>query len=76
MCVIYSNTFIQCALAVGLQARGNVLDHHFVSEVWSNEYKKWVTFDIAASVDSIRSSFHMKDDTPLNALETHTLARE
>ncbi len=76
MCVIYSNTFVQCALAVGLQARGNILDHHFVSEVWSNEYKKWVTFDIAASVDSIRSSFHMKDDTPLNALETHTLARE
>jgi hypothetical protein len=76
MCVIYSNTFIQCALAVGLQGRGNILDHHFVSEVWSNEFKKWVTFDIAASVDSIRPAFHMKDDTPLNALETHTLARE
>lgn len=76
MCVIYSNTFIQCALAVGLQARGNILDHHFVSEVWSNEYKKWVTFDIAASTDSLRSSFHMKDDIPLCALETHTLARE
>ena len=75
MCVIYSNTFVQCALAVGLQARGNILDHHFVSEVWSNEYKKWVTFDIAASTDSIRSSFHMKDDLPLNALETHALAR-
>lgn len=76
MCVIYSNTFVQCALAVGLQARGVILDHHFVSEVWSNEYKKWVTFDIAASTDSIRSAFHVKDETPLNALETHTLARE
>jgi hypothetical protein len=75
MCVIYSNTFVQCALAVGLQARGNILDHHFVSEVWSNEYKKWVTFDVAASTDSIRPAFHMKDDLPLNALETHTLAR-
>jgi hypothetical protein len=76
MCVIYSNTFIQCALAVGLQARGIVLDHHFVSEVWSNDYRKWVIFDIAASTDSLRSAFHMKDDTPLNSLETHTLARE
>jgi hypothetical protein len=76
MCVIYSNTFIQCALAVGLQARGIILDHHFVSEVWSNEYRKWVTFDIAASTDSLRSAFHMKDDQPLCALETHTLARE
>jgi hypothetical protein len=76
MCVIYSNTFVQCALAVGLQARGNVLDHHFVSEVWSNEHKKWVTFDIAASTDSIRPAFHLKDGLPLNALETHTLARE
>jgi len=76
MCVIYSNTFVQCALAVGLQARGIILDHHFVTEVWSNEYKKWLTFDIAASVDSLRSAFHMKDDTPLCALETHSLARE
>ena len=76
MCVIYSNTFIQCALAVGLQARGVVLDHHFVSEVWSNEHRKWVTFDIAASLDSLRSAFHMKDETPLSSLETHTLARE
>jgi hypothetical protein len=76
MCVIYSNTFIQCALAVGLQARGIILDHHFVTEVWSNEHRKWVTFDIAASTDSLRSAFHMKDDRPLNSLETHTLARE
>ena len=76
MCVIYSNTFIQCALAVGLQARGVVLDHHFVSEVWSHEHRKWVTFDIAASTDSLRSAFHMKDDSPLCSLETHALARE
>lgn len=76
MCVIYSNTFIQCALAVGLQARGIILDHHFASEVWSNEHRKWVTFDIAASVDSLRAAFHLKDGTPLHSLETHTLARE
>ncbi len=76
MCVIYSNTFIQCALALGLQARGIILDHHFVSEVWSNEHRKWVTFDIAASTDSLRAAFHVKDNVPLNSLETHTLARE
>jgi len=76
MCVIYSNTFIQCALALGLQARGIILDHHFVSEAWSNEYRKWVTFDIAASTDSLRPVIHRQDKIPLNSLETHLLAHE
>ena len=75
MCVIYSNTFVQTALALGLTARGVILDHHFVSEVWSNDYRKWVTFDIASSYDSIRPDFHIKDGVPLSSLETHKLAR-
>ena len=59
MCTIYANAFVQCALAVGLNARGNVLDHHFVSEIWSNEYEKWVLFDIGFNNQSVRT-FHMR----------------
>ena len=76
MCTIYSNTFVQTALSLGLQARGVVLDHHFVSEAWSNELKKWVTFDVGNNMNSLRSAFHVKDEIPLNALETHRLVNE
>jgi hypothetical protein len=69
MCTIYANAFVQCALAVGLNARGVVLDHHFVSEIWSNEYEKWICFDIGFNNKSIRT-FHMElDGTPLSAVE-------
>ena len=76
MCTIYANTFIQTVLAVGLQARGVILDHHFVSEVWSNEFKKWITFDIGNSSYALNAAFHKKNDEPLNILETHTLVNE
>jgi hypothetical protein len=69
MCTIYANAFVQCALAVGLNARGNVLDHHFVSEIWSNEYEKWILFDIGFNNQSTRT-FHMElNGTPLSSVE-------
>ncbi len=69
MCTIYANTFVQCALAVGLNARGVVLDHHFVSEVWSNEFEKWICIDIGFNNQSIRT-FHMEHNgIPLSAVE-------
>lgn len=71
MCTIYSTTFIQCALSLGFNARGMVLDHHFISEVWMDELKKWVTIDIAATTTSLRSSYYEKDGQPLNSLEMH-----
>lgn len=76
MCSIYANTYIQTALAVGLQARGMILNHHFVSEVWSNEFKKWVTFDIGNNSNALTSAFHEKDGIPLSTLETHILGNE
>jgi len=76
MCSIYANTFIQTALAVGLQARGVILDHHFIAEVWSNEYQKWVTFDVGNSRFALDAAFHEKDGMPLNAFETHKLVNE
>ena len=76
MCSIYANTFIQAALAVGLQARGVLLDHHFITEIWSDEYGKWVTFDIGNRKDALFAAYHERNGVPLNALETHLLVNE
>jgi len=75
MCTIYGTTFVQTALAVGLQARQMILDHHFISEVWSNDLKKWVVFDIGNTSNSLRAAFQEKDGVPLNSLEIHNLAK-
>ncbi len=69
MCTIYANTFFQCALAVGLTARGNVLDHHFVSEIWSNEYEKWILFDIGFNTASLRTVHMELNNVPLSSVE-------
>ena len=68
-CTIYANTFVQCCLAVGLNARGIVLDHHFVSEIWSNEYEKWILFDIGFNAASLRTVHMEMDGVPLNSVE-------
>ncbi|MCE5251512.1 transglutaminase-like domain-containing protein [bacterium] len=64
MCTIYANTFVQCCQAVGLNARGNVLDHHFVSEIWSDDYERWILFDIGFNAYSLRT-VHMELDGKL-----------
>ena len=69
MCTIYANTFVQCCLAVGLNARGNVLDHHFVSEIWSNEYEKWILFDIGFNNYSLRTVHMELDGKPLSCVD-------
>lgn len=69
MCTIYANTFVQCCLAVGLTARGVILDHHFVSEIWSNEYEKWILFDIGFNNISLRTMRMELDGKPLNSVE-------
>jgi len=52
MCVHYGAAFVSCAQAAGLRARtvitANVIngyDGHFVTEVWFEEYGKWVLVD-------------------------------
>ena len=69
MCTIYANTFVQCALSVGLTARGVLLDHHFISEIWSNEYKRWVMFDIGFNHHSLRTVHMTLDDVPLTSVD-------
>ena len=46
MCVHFATVFAQCALALGFNARQVVIDHHFVADVWSNQYGKWVLMDV------------------------------
>lgn len=69
MCTIYANTFVQCCLAVGLNARGSVLNHHFVSEIWSNEHEKWILFDIGFNHFSLRTVHMELDGKPLTSVE-------
>ena len=76
MCTIYANTFVQCALAVGLNARGNVLDHHFVSEIWSNEYERWILFDIGFNNISLRTVHMELDGKPISSVEILTAVNE
>jgi hypothetical protein len=69
MCTIYANTFVQCCLAVGLNARGNVLDHHFVSEIWSDDYERWILFDIGFNNASLRTVHMELDSAKLSSVE-------
>ena len=55
-CTQYAITYVECALALGWQARKIGIDrkhgpeglgstHHGVAEVWSNQFRKWVVVD-------------------------------
>ncbi|MEX0715279.1 MAG: hypothetical protein WD066_01765 [Planctomycetaceae bacterium] len=71
-CTFYAITYTECALALGWQARKIGVDrnhgpegagstHHGVSEVWSNQFRKWVVIDP-------QSNLHFeKDGVPLSA---------
>ncbi|MHC4740082.1 MAG: hypothetical protein ACYS9Y_14330 [Planctomycetota bacterium] len=74
-CTFYAITYIECAQALGWQARKVCLDidhgleggpgsqHHGAAEVWSNYYRKWVFIDP-------QSDLHFeKDGLPLSAWE-------
>lgn len=73
-CTYYAITYIECALALGWQARKLGLDryhdaeglgskHHGAAEVWSNQYCKWVYIDP-------QSDLHFeKRQIPLSAWE-------
>jgi hypothetical protein len=69
MCTIYANTYVQCCLAVGLMARGNVLNHHFVSEIWSNDKERWILFDIGFNAESLRTVHMELDGNPLSCVD-------
>src|SRR5262245_12722923 len=76
-CTHYSITYMECALALGWQARHVGVDrkhgaeglesqHHGVTEVWSNQFCKWVVIDA-------QSNLHFeKQGLPLSAWEIRT----
>ena len=73
-CTYFAITYMQCAQALGWQARKLGVDrlhgpdslgssHHGVAEVWSNRFAKWVVIDA-------QSNLHFeKDSFPLSAWE-------
>jgi hypothetical protein len=72
-CVQYSITFVQCASSLGHQARfvfgfhPEVMGGHEISEVWSNEFRKWVAMDANGN----RFYYDPQLNVPLSMLETH-----
>lgn len=51
------------ALHVGNRPHGKGFSEHSVSEIWSNEYRKWIFFD------PLYGMYVMKEGKPLNAWE-------
>jgi len=73
MCTHYSSTFVQCCLAVGIQARVTIISCHCVAEVWSNEFKKWMMMDPGCDADDGRKGTRHfeRNGIPMSALELH-----
>ncbi len=73
MCTHYSTVFVHACAALGFPARTVVIMAHCVTEVWSNEYKKWVMFDVGGDTDDrTKATYHFeKNGVPLSALEAH-----
>ncbi len=68
-CGQYSQIFVQALHAFGVPARyleiGGVANpyNHFTSEVWSNDFDKWVLLDVAFN------NYFARDGVPLSAVE-------
>lgn len=73
MCTHYSTVFVQCALALGFNARQLVLDHHCAAEIWSDQFGKWMVVDTGNSYDATKNCHFEKDGVPLDALEIRDL---
>lgn len=54
MCTHYASTFVQCCLALGLQAKVCITTAHCVAEIWSSDHGKWVMMDPGCDVDDGR----------------------
>lgn len=76
-CSYYALTWMQCAQALGWSARklgidrlhgpeGHESAHHGVSEVWSNQFGKWIVIDCQSDLH------YEKDGVPLSAWEVRS----
>lgn len=72
-CGHYALTFVQCALTQGFTGRMTGAHNHAYSEVWSNDFRKWVLMDVGPAVDDKQSlNYHYEHNgVPMTALELH-----
>jgi hypothetical protein len=77
MCTHYGCVFTQCAQSLGWNARHCILDHHCVSEVYINQFDKWVMMDTGNSAQRADVGLHFeKNGVPLSARELHLAHRQ
>ncbi len=63
-CIFFPRLFAQVVLSVGHQVRLSTIDHG-TTEVWSNQYGKWIEFDAELN------HYYQKDGVPFSTLEVH-----
>jgi len=72
-CVQYAIVYMQCLQSLGYNARfvfgyhPGVMGGHEVTEVWSNQYNKWIMMDANANLHHADP----RTDEPLGMLEVH-----
>jgi hypothetical protein len=71
MCTHYAAVFVQCAAALGYNARSVIVDHHCLAEAWSDHYGKWMFVDTGLVAKHPLAFKYVVDGTPINALELH-----
>ena len=71
MCTHYSSAFVQCAAALGYNARSVIVDHHCLAEAWSDRYGKWMFVDTGIFPKHPLAFKYEIDGIPVNALELH-----
>lgn len=74
MCVQFGVTFTQCAAALGYVSRHLIVQNHFIADVWSDDYGKWVVMDVETALKPTHDTAHYIDTrtgTPLDMLELH-----
>lgn len=71
-CSFFPPQFVQLMLSMGYMARYVSVSHesvefHGMTEVWSNQHRKWV------SMDADLNLYYARNGTPMNLLEVHNL---
>lgn len=64
-CAHYAIVYLQAALSMGYQARYLDIFDHFLLEIWSNQYNKWIV------IDPFNDCYYAWKDLPMSALEIH-----
>ena len=72
-CGHYAAAFVQCAQTLGFTGREICGRAHAYSEVWSNDFRKWILMDVGPSADDEKEiTYHYEvDKVPVSSLEMH-----